>query len=146
MFLIKLKPQFWHLKAPFVIIRQDLVMVWSHILEKTWVHTSVKFVVMNREMVKFWRNTWFNIHIKDVMSWKTNAMSVILGAPMNILWKCTCTEIILKLLCNFEAKEEDVLDNHTFTCEMFKCHDCQSTFNMLQGIKTHMRKEHNGNG
>ena len=79
MFLIKLKPQFWHLKAPFVIIRQDLVMVWSHILEKTWVHTSVKFVVMNREMVKFWRNTWFNIHIKYVMSWKTNAMSVIFG-------------------------------------------------------------------
>ena len=40
-------------------------------------------------------------------------------------------------------QEEDFLDTHSFTCEMFKCHNCQSTFNMLQDIKTHMSKEHN---
>ena len=26
---------------------------------------------------------------------------------------------------------------------MFKCHNCQSTFNLFQDIKTHMSKEHN---
>ena len=56
------------------------------------------------------------------------------------------SEIIACAMCNFEAKEEDILDTHTFTCEMFKCNNCQSTFNMLHDTKTHMSKEHNGNG
>ena len=54
-------------------------------------------------------------------------------------------EIVACAMCNSEAKEEDFLDNPSFTSEMFKCHNCQSTFNMLQDIKTHMSKEHNEN-
>ena len=52
-------------------------------------------------------------------------------------------EIVACAMCNFEAKEKDFLDTHSFTCEMFKCHNCQSTFNLFQDIKTHMSKEHN---
>ena len=54
-------------------------------------------------------------------------------------------EIVACTMCNFEAKEEDFLDTHSFTCEMFKCHNCQSTFNMLPDIKTHVSKEYNWN-
>ena len=49
-------------------------------------------------------------------------------------------EIVTCAMCNFEAKEEDFMNTHIFTC-----HNCQSTFNMLQDIKTHMSKEHNEN-
>ena len=54
-------------------------------------------------------------------------------------------EIVACAMCNSEAKEEDFLDTHSFTYEMFKCHNCQSTFNMLQDIKTRMSKEHIAN-
>ena len=84
-------PNFGNLNAPFLIIRQDLVMVWSHILAeniknmmKTLAHTCVNFVVLNMEMVGIQRNTCFNIHLKNVMSWNTNVISVIFGAQMNI--------------------------------------------------------------
>ena len=122
-----MKPQFWNLNAPFVIIRQDLVIVWSHILAenipnmmKTLAHTSVNFVVMNMEMVQIWRNTCFNIHLKDVISWN--------GAQMKMHMYRNHSKIVACAMCNFEAKVENFLDTHTFTCEIFNCHYCQSTY------------------
>ena len=125
-----------------MIIRQDLVIVWSHILAenipnmmKTLAHTSVNFVVMNIEMVQIWRNTCFNIHLKDVISWN--------GAQMNILWKCTFTKIILKLLlaqCVILKQKKKIfwipilLHVKSLIAIIVNQH-------MLQDIKTHMSIE-----
>ena len=38
------------------------------------------------------------------------------------------SKIVACAMCNFEAKEENFLDTHTFTCEIFNCHYCQSTY------------------
>ena len=31
-------------------------------------------------------------------------------------------------MCNFEANQIETLDTHTFTCEMYKCNECEISF------------------
>ena len=47
-------------------------------------------------------------------------------------------------MCDFEAKDIETLDTHTFTCEMYKCNDmeCGKTFLLLKDLKSHIGKEH----
>ena len=56
------------------------------------------------------------------------------------------SEIITCGMCNFEAKDIEILDTHTFTCEMYKCNDmeCGKTFLILNDLKSHMNSEHHG--
>ena len=47
-------------------------------------------------------------------------------------------------LCDFQAANLEILDTHTFTCEMFRCESCKEKSFSLSDIKTHIDKEHNG--
>ena len=55
------------------------------------------------------------------------------------------SETLVCGLCDYEAKDVEVLDTHTFTCEMFKCSRCKQKFKTLQDIKNHVNKDHEGN-
>ena len=56
------------------------------------------------------------------------------------------SEIITCGMCDFEAKDIEILDTHTFTCEMYKCNDmeCGKSFLILNDLKSHMNSEHHG--
>ena len=47
-------------------------------------------------------------------------------------------------VCEFEAKDIETLDIHTFTCEIYKCNTCKQNFQSLQDLKAHINKEYNG--
>ena len=49
-------------------------------------------------------------------------------------------------LCDIEEQNIENLDIHTFTCEIYRCNFCQQVFKTISDIKTHMNKDHNGNG
>ena len=55
------------------------------------------------------------------------------------------SEIIACRMCEFEAKDTEILDNHTFICEMYQCNDveCGKTFLLLKDLKSCM-SEHDG--
>ena len=55
------------------------------------------------------------------------------------------SEIIACRMCEFEEKDTEILDNHTFICEMYQCNDveCGKTFLLLKDLKSHM-SEHDG--
>ena len=52
------------------------------------------------------------------------------------------SETITCGMCDFEANEIESLDTHTFTCEMYKCNECNQTFLHLDDIGKHMRNMH----
>ena len=49
-------------------------------------------------------------------------------------------------MCDYEAKDFENLDIHTFTCEMYKCNEmeCEKTFLFLDELKSHIYSEHDG--
>ena len=47
-------------------------------------------------------------------------------------------------LCEYDAKDIETLDVHTFTCETYKCNACKQNFKNLQDVKNHVNKEYNG--
>lgn len=47
-------------------------------------------------------------------------------------------------MCDFQAANLEILDTHTFTCEMFRCDSCKDKFFSLSDIKKHIDKEHKG--
>ena len=55
-------------------------------------------------------------------------------------------EIISCGMCGFEASDLETLDMHTFTCEMFKCTDCNcgEIFHSISDIKEHVYTKHKG--
>ena len=48
-------------------------------------------------------------------------------------------EIISCGMCNFEANQIETLDTHTFTCEMYKCNECEISFLHLDELGMHMK-------
>ena len=54
------------------------------------------------------------------------------------------SETIACGMCNYEAKDFENLDTHTFTCEMNKCNEmeCEKTFLLLKDLKKHVENEH----
>ena len=51
-------------------------------------------------------------------------------------------------MCDFETKQIECLDTHTFTCEMYTCNMCfaKQKFSHLDDIGMHMRNEHDAYG
>ena len=58
------------------------------------------------------------------------------------------SETITCGMCDFETKQIECLDTHTFTCEMYTCNECfpKQSFSTLDDIGMHMRNEHGAYG
>ena len=43
-------------------------------------------------------------------------------------------------MCDFEWKNIETLDSHTFNCEMYQCNDidCEKTFLQLDDLRSHV--------
>ena len=48
-------------------------------------------------------------------------------------------------LCNHEFSENENLETHLFTCEIYKCDSCSQKFKSLPDIKGHISEEHKRN-
>ena len=70
--------------------------------------------------------------------WGPNKQTMIMHIKRNHCETISCG------MCDFEAKDIETLDTHTFTCEMYKCNDmeCGKTFLLLKDLKSHIGKEH----
>ena len=55
---------------------------------------------------------------------------------MEVHFKKMHSEKITCGLCDFETKDDESLETHLFTCEIYKC--------IFKDLKTHINKEHNG--
>ena len=49
------------------------------------------------------------------------------------------SEIITCGMCDFEAKDIEILDTHTFTCEMYKCNDMECRHGKRRGRADNVR-------
>ena len=52
------------------------------------------------------------------------------------------SETIACGMCDFEGKDIETLDSHTFHCEMYQCNDidCETTFLQLGDLRSHIQK------
>ena len=44
----------------------------------------------------------------------------------------------------FASKNEETLETHIVTCEIYKCNECRTKFTTVSDIKKHIKEKHNG--
>ena len=55
------------------------------------------------------------------------------------------SEIISCGMCMLEVKNEETLETHIVTCEIYQCNECRTKFTTVSDIKKSIKDKHNDN-
>ena len=63
---------------------------------------------------------------------------------MEMHFKKTHSDIFECVLCESVLKDEESLELHTFTCEAYRCNECELNVKTLNMLKKHIINKHDG--
>ena len=63
---------------------------------------------------------------------------------MEMHYKKTHSDIFECVLCEYVLKDEESLELHTFTCEAYRCNECELNVKTLNMLKKHIIDKHDG--